>query len=48
LQKLIANQKQCEVCIYQKGMAEPISTAIWRIGNEKDLEWLVERCKQWI
>lgn len=48
LQKLIANQKQCEVCIYQKGMAEPISAAIWRIGNGKDLEWLVERCKQWI
>jgi hypothetical protein len=48
LQKLIANQKQCEVCISQKGMAEPISAAIWRICNEKDLEWLVESCKQWI
>ena len=48
LQKLIANQKQCEVCIFQKGMAEPIFAAIWRIGNEKDLEWLVERYKQWV
>ena len=48
LQKLIADQKACEVCISQKGMAEPISAAIWRIDNEKDLEWLVERCKQWI
>ena len=48
LQKLIANQKACEVCISQKGMAEPISAAIWRIDNEKDLEWLVESCKQWI
>lgn len=48
LQKLIANQKACEVCISQKGMAEPISAAIWRICNEKDLEWLVESCKQWI
>ena len=48
LQKLIANQKACEVCIYQKGMAEPISAAIWRICNEKDLGWLVESCKQWI
>ena len=48
LQKLVSNQKQCEVCIYQKGMAEPIFAAIWRIGNEKDLEWLKERCAQWI
>ena len=48
LQKLIANQKACEICISQKGMAEPISAAIWRICNEKDLEWLVESCKQWI